>query len=497
MQMQSGRVALDKIYKRRDRYEIPDWQREGDVWTPAKNSQLIDSVLRGWKLPKFYFLRTAENPEIFEVVDGQQRLGAIWGFFAGEVALDKAGIAEHGAASYAELEDGKSDAFDDFEIDYDMITEADDEEIRDFFQRLQSGLPLNSSERLNAVPSKLRDFCAKTSEHAFFAEKTTIPPRRYAYFDVCAKVMAVELEGTEAGLRFEDLEPLFKEHKAFSGTSSSATRVTQALDWLTKHLSDQRPNLRSRAVVQTLVNVTTHLIESGVTQKQVSLICEEFDLFFADLTREVERGQSSTRADLMLFQATINSNRKSGATTRSQILLRHLIRTRPELFSAGSASASLNSGLSDQVGDDGDRAAALIHRVNLAHAAQVGGDLFKPTNQTVKAQNLMRKPVSTKSDYDALVSALYHLFREGPGNRLQTWPPSFQDVNDLRTLAQHDVDHGKGAQAKRSKLSATFKTYSGTTSPDAASPMQLLVAQANLLSKLCMDLEGLEAKFSA
>lgn len=496
MQMQSGRIALDKIYKRRDRYEIPDWQREGDVWTPAKESQLIDSILRGWKLPKFYFLRTAEHPDIFEVVDGQQRLGAIWGFFEGEVTLDGPGESEHGAASYADLEDGKSDAFDDFEIDYDMITDADDDEIRDFFQRLQSGLPLNSSERLNAVNSKLRDFCSKTSEHKFFSEKTTIPPRRYAYFDVCAKVMAVELEGTDAGLRFEELEPLFKQNKAFSATSSSAKRVTQALDWLANSLGDKRPNLRSRAVVQTLINVTTHLIESGIKEKQVQLICEEFDIFFADLTREVERGQGSTRADLMLFQATINSNRKSGATTRSEILLRHLLRKRPELFSANSASTALHDGLVAQVESDADRATALIHRVNLAYAASESGDLFKPTNQTVNAQNLMRKPVSAKSDYDTLISALYNLFREGPGSRLDSWPQSFQDVNDLRTLAQHDVDHGRGAQSKRKKLSATFTRYSGTTGPDAASPMQLLVAQANLLTGLCSDLEKLEAKFS-
>ena len=28
MKMTSGRRALDKVYKRRDRYDIPDWQRE-------------------------------------------------------------------------------------------------------------------------------------------------------------------------------------------------------------------------------------------------------------------------------------------------------------------------------------------------------------------------------------------------------------------------------------------------------------------------------------
>jgi hypothetical protein len=40
MEMISKKRALDKIYKRRDRYEIPDWQRE-KVWDTAKKQQLM------------------------------------------------------------------------------------------------------------------------------------------------------------------------------------------------------------------------------------------------------------------------------------------------------------------------------------------------------------------------------------------------------------------------------------------------------------------------
>ena len=89
MQMNSKKRALDKIFKRRDRYEIPDWQRE-EVWDTSKKQQLIDSILRGWKLPKFYFLKTSDEPEEFEVVDGQQRLMAIFDFFENSLQLSAA-----------------------------------------------------------------------------------------------------------------------------------------------------------------------------------------------------------------------------------------------------------------------------------------------------------------------------------------------------------------------------------------------------------------------
>ena len=40
MKMRSKVRAIDKIYKRRDRYEIPEWQRQ-KVWSRPKKQKLI------------------------------------------------------------------------------------------------------------------------------------------------------------------------------------------------------------------------------------------------------------------------------------------------------------------------------------------------------------------------------------------------------------------------------------------------------------------------
>jgi uncharacterized protein with ParB-like and HNH nuclease domain len=128
--MTGGKRALDKIYKRRDRYEIPDWQRE-PVWDQSKKQLLIDSILRGWKLPKFYLLKTSEDE--YEVVDGQQRLLAIYEFFSNELPLFDSSATEFTGAYYKDLPQRLSDAFDDFEIEYDEIESATEEEIKQFF----------------------------------------------------------------------------------------------------------------------------------------------------------------------------------------------------------------------------------------------------------------------------------------------------------------------------------------------------------------------------
>jgi uncharacterized protein with ParB-like and HNH nuclease domain len=169
MKMRTEKRALDKLYKRRDRYDIPEWQRE-EVWTQSKKQKLIDSILRNWKLPKFYFVKTSDNPVEYEVVDGQQRLSAIFEFLDNSLPLTAEAQKRVGGKLYADLPDNVSDAFDDFEIEFDEIEDASEVDIKEFFQRLQEGLPLTTSEKLNSVHSKLRDFCRRLTKHDFFSD---------------------------------------------------------------------------------------------------------------------------------------------------------------------------------------------------------------------------------------------------------------------------------------------------------------------------------------
>ena len=93
MKMVSEKRAIDKIFRRRDRYDIPDWQRQ-EVWNRDKKQRLIDSILRGWKLPKFYFIEgSGEN---YLVEDGQQRLNAIWEFFSNDLSLNAESAKQFG-----------------------------------------------------------------------------------------------------------------------------------------------------------------------------------------------------------------------------------------------------------------------------------------------------------------------------------------------------------------------------------------------------------------
>ena len=497
MKMTSEKRAIDKIFRRRDRYEIPDWQRE-EVWSREQQQNLIDSILRGWKLPKFYFVKL--NEDEIEVLDGQQRLAAIFDFFEGEVALSKTSAKEFGGSKYSELPQNVADRFDDFEIEYDFIEDADEKELKEFFQRLQQGLPLTSSEKLNSSHSKLRDFCREMAKHAFFAKKVRTSNKRYAHFDIMAKVAAIEVEGLETGLRYDDLKGVFEGQVNFSSSSNVAKRIKGALDYLNGVFpSEKDALLRNRTIVQSFVTLACHIFSGGKARGTEQQLHKFFEHFMHELAAQVELGHAATDPDYLAFQRTVNANVRSAAATRHSILLRKLLGYDPGFGSAFGPSVVAQSGIEQKISQLGESVATLVAKVNTVHAAKHGDDLIKATNKTSKAMLQLGKPIHDFHGYEALVDNLYFLFREGPGNRLDgDVPPSFIDVNTLRTELRHDVDHGEDnkVRAKRKKSGDTFGKYSGGGTPQTLDPDRFPLVQANLLAAVDSDLRALMNRFS-
>ncbi|MCK5180413.1 MAG: DUF262 domain-containing protein [Candidatus Pacebacteria bacterium] len=57
----------------------PTYQRSS-VWKPEQKQMLIDSILRKIDIPKIYLRETKNKDYQYEIIDGQQRMRAIWDF---------------------------------------------------------------------------------------------------------------------------------------------------------------------------------------------------------------------------------------------------------------------------------------------------------------------------------------------------------------------------------------------------------------------------------
>ncbi|WP_276360201.1 DUF262 domain-containing protein [Daejeonella sp. H1SJ63] len=164
----------------------PQYQRTS-VWLPPKKKLLIDSILRGYDLPKFY----VSQGQMFkyEVIDGQQRMRAIWEFANLEYKLDDSIIEGVNIKGYSFTEIVKNPILKDkllnFPISLAVVTDYSQEEIRTLFARLQMGEKLNSVELRHAIASNIGfAIIALANVHEFFNEKECkIKNGRYKHQD--------------------------------------------------------------------------------------------------------------------------------------------------------------------------------------------------------------------------------------------------------------------------------------------------------------------------
>ncbi|MCC9740393.1 DUF262 domain-containing protein [Streptomyces sp. MNU89] len=130
----------------------PIFQR-GPVWSPPARSYLIDSIIRGYPIPKL-LLRTNIDRDtrrtIRDVVDGQQRLRTIIAFAAGKFALTaKAG--EYKGKRYADLSGEEKDNFLAYKLTCEQLINASDDDVLEVFLRINSyAVPVNGPELRNA-----------------------------------------------------------------------------------------------------------------------------------------------------------------------------------------------------------------------------------------------------------------------------------------------------------------------------------------------------------
>src|SRR3989442_13337084 len=243
---------LTTIYGIKDRVDTnPDYQRPA-VWSTSQKQLLVDTILRNFDIPKLYWRRTGRKPDTYEVVDGQQRLRAIWGFFAGDYKLPKDIDPIDGstvaALPYESLPDDLRIRFDTYPLDVVLIEDADDDEVREMFLRLQNGTSLKAQEKRNAYAGGMRDFVKDLARHPFF-DIVGFSNSRYTFDLVAAQFVCLELMGGLANVKNADLNKMYKGHTHFDGNCKEAKAVRRVLDLLTGVFQEKTPELTRYNVI--------------------------------------------------------------------------------------------------------------------------------------------------------------------------------------------------------------------------------------------------------
>jgi hypothetical protein len=130
----------------------PDFQRR-DIWKPAAKVYFIDTILRGYPIPKMYF-RTMIDPatqsSVREVVDGQQRLRAIFAFADNDLRLTRR-AGEFAGLRYRDLDESRQSRFLSYSFAAEQLINAGDRQVLEIFARLNTySASLTPAELRNA-----------------------------------------------------------------------------------------------------------------------------------------------------------------------------------------------------------------------------------------------------------------------------------------------------------------------------------------------------------
>lgn len=129
----------------------PDFQRRS-VWTEKAKSYLVDTIIRGKPIPKLLISQRLQGKKnIRTVVDGQQRLRTIFGFYNGDFRISRVHNKEFAGYTFDSLPEEIKNEFLTYELGVDLLFDMPYEDILDIFARINSyTVNLKDQEIFNA-----------------------------------------------------------------------------------------------------------------------------------------------------------------------------------------------------------------------------------------------------------------------------------------------------------------------------------------------------------
>ena len=211
--------------------DFVEWERQGQlllnpafqrrpVWSEKAKSFLMDTIIRGKPIPKFFIrqrINVTTRTSVREVVDGQQRLRTILSFIKDGFVISRAQNAEFGGRRFSQLHEDIQAQILAYEIAVDLLINLPDAEVLDIFSRLNSyAVILNEQEKLNAQyfgPFKIVADAIGRKYTDFWIANTILTSKqvlRMAEVNLVADLLIAMIEGIRAKKRIKGFYKIYE-----------------------------------------------------------------------------------------------------------------------------------------------------------------------------------------------------------------------------------------------------------------------------------------------
>jgi hypothetical protein len=333
--------AILRLNAEKEHINVEPWyQRRGEVWTLEKRQLLIDSILNDYDIPKLYFhmLNSSQKTEAggfdYAIIDGRQRLEAIWSFADDGFRLSEDFLyflnskIKAGGMNYSEL----SSAYPKLKIRFDSFTlpiicvETDDIDlIEDMFSRLNEAVPLNSAEKRNAIGGPMAQCIRNVSEHHFFARRVRFADNRYQHREVSARLLFIEyslvFQNRIIDTKKPYLDDMVKKYK--SGMAKKLdeirNRTTRILNHLDAAFEDNDALLRAQAVIPVYYLTMRHAVDVGEQVLFKRDRIEEFQGLLAKNREEASKDIANANFDLLEYDRMTQQGTNDAASIKERV----------------------------------------------------------------------------------------------------------------------------------------------------------------------------------
>jgi Protein of unknown function DUF262 len=234
-------ISVNDVYEWYQRKELslnPDFQRR-PVWSPQARSYFVDTMLCGYPIPAIQIrqlIDPAEQRTRREVVDGQQRLRALFDFLEGDLRILPSQSTDFGGMHYEDLSEEAQHDLLDYELPVAMLSGASDEDVLSVFARLNSyTIVLNAQEKLNAKyfgRFKRAVYRLGAEHNQFWLQHSILTKRAIARMgeaDLATELLVAMLKGITD--KRSAIEPTYKEFDdEFPGEKRAVKEFRETID---------------------------------------------------------------------------------------------------------------------------------------------------------------------------------------------------------------------------------------------------------------------------
>ncbi|HEX8773294.1 MAG TPA: DUF262 domain-containing protein [Pyrinomonadaceae bacterium] len=258
----------------------PSYQRRPNLWNTNKQAFLIDSILNDYDMPKIYLADFTsvittlnEKKKPYAIIDGKQRLQAIFKFFGGTLRLNRDFIYQSDPSlklaglNYQDLKIRYPEVAEKFSSHLpSVMSVVTDEEgkIEELFLRLNTGVHVSGAERRNAMKGIVPIIIRRLVKKKFFTSNIKFNVDRMADHNAAAKVLLIEYTGEFADTFATNLDAFVR--KGIKGEEASfkkaERRVVKGLNDMSTVFIKEDPLLASAGPIPVYYWFVKHHLRS-------------------------------------------------------------------------------------------------------------------------------------------------------------------------------------------------------------------------------------------